>query len=74
LLDYRTFLTELQRLPGDIPMMLEHLPVEEYPLARQYMLRAMEAQVSILSLGNHKSFCSYLPNDPYPKNLWNPFA
>jgi sugar phosphate isomerase/epimerase len=37
-LDYRTFLTELHRLPGDVPLMLEHLPVEEYPLAQKYVL------------------------------------
>jgi sugar phosphate isomerase/epimerase len=37
-LDYRTFLTELDRLPGDVPLILEHLPAEEYPLAQQYVL------------------------------------
>ena len=37
-LDYRTYLQELSRLPGDIPLILEHLPQEEYPLARAYVL------------------------------------
>jgi len=37
-LDYRTFLTELDRLPGDVPLILEHLPADEYPLAQQYVL------------------------------------
>ena len=37
-LDYRVFLRELNRLPGDIPLMLEHLPQEEYPPAREYVL------------------------------------
>lgn len=32
-LDYRTYLTELSRLPG-VPLMLEHLKAEEYALAR----------------------------------------
>jgi sugar phosphate isomerase/epimerase len=42
-LDYRTFLTELSRLPGDIPLMLEHLPAAEYPLAQQYVLEQAQA-------------------------------
>ena len=42
-LDYLTFLTELDRLPGDVPLILEHLPAEEYPLAQQYVLE--KAQV-----------------------------
>jgi sugar phosphate isomerase/epimerase len=37
-LDYHTFLTELDRLPGDVPLILEHLPAEEYPLAQRYVL------------------------------------
>lgn len=37
-LDYRTFLTELNRLPGDVPLMMEHLPnKEEYDLAKGYI-------------------------------------
>jgi sugar phosphate isomerase/epimerase len=42
-LDYHTFLTELDRLPGDIPLILEHLPSEEYPLAQQYVLNQAES-------------------------------
>lgn len=37
-LDYRTFLTELNSLPRNIPLIIEHLPQEEYPLAQQYVL------------------------------------
>jgi sugar phosphate isomerase/epimerase len=37
-LDYRTFLRELSRLPGDVPLILEHLPAEEYPRAREFVL------------------------------------
>jgi sugar phosphate isomerase/epimerase len=33
-LDYSTYLTELDRHPGGIPLMLEHLPDDEYALAR----------------------------------------
>ncbi len=37
-LDYKVFLQELRRLPRDVPLILEHLPQEEYPAAREYML------------------------------------
>ena len=37
-LDYRVFLQELSRLPGDVPLILEHLPQEEYPAAREYVV------------------------------------
>jgi sugar phosphate isomerase/epimerase len=37
-LDYRTFLRELARLPGDVPLLLEHLPQKEYPAAREYVM------------------------------------
>jgi sugar phosphate isomerase/epimerase len=37
-LDYKVFLQELSRLPRDVPLILEHLPQEEYPAAREYML------------------------------------
>ena len=37
-LDYQVFLRELSRLPGDVPLLLEHLPQEEYPAAREYVL------------------------------------
>jgi sugar phosphate isomerase/epimerase len=37
-LDYRTLLRELNRLPADLPIMLEHLPkAEEYDLAAAYV-------------------------------------
>lgn len=41
-LDYCTFLTELNRLPGNVPLILEHLPGEEYPLAQKYVLDKAE--------------------------------
>jgi sugar phosphate isomerase/epimerase len=37
-LDYRVFLQELSRLPGDVPLLLEHLPQAEYPAAREYVV------------------------------------
>jgi sugar phosphate isomerase/epimerase len=37
-LDYTVFLQELNRLPRDVPLILEHLPQEEYPLARKYLI------------------------------------
>ncbi len=37
-LDYAVFLKELARLPGDIPLIIEHLPQDEYPIARDYIL------------------------------------
>ena len=37
-LNYKTYLTELNRLPGEVPIMLEHLSsVEEYTMARDYL-------------------------------------
>lgn len=46
-LDYRVFLQELSRLPRDVPLILEHLPQEEYPLAREYIVEvAAEAGLS----------------------------
>lgn len=33
-LDYRSYLTELERLPRDVPLLLEHLEGEEYAEAR----------------------------------------
>lgn len=41
-LDYRVFLQELNQLPGDVPLLLEHLPQDEYPAARQYVLDVAE--------------------------------
>jgi sugar phosphate isomerase/epimerase len=37
-LDYGVFLYELSRLPGDFPLILEHLPQEEYPKAQKYVM------------------------------------
>ena len=37
-LDYRTYLRELGKIPGDIPLMLEHLPdAEEYSAAADHL-------------------------------------
>ncbi len=36
-LDYATYLMELERQSGNVPLMLEHLPDEEYPAARDYI-------------------------------------
>jgi sugar phosphate isomerase/epimerase len=36
-LDYPAFLEELDNLDADIPIALEHLPAEEYPLAAEYL-------------------------------------
>lgn len=33
-LDYRTYLRQLDRLPGDVPLLLEHLPDADYAIAR----------------------------------------
>jgi sugar phosphate isomerase/epimerase len=46
-LDYRTFLQELAHLPGDLPLLLEHLPQEEYPAAREHVL-GVAAQVGLV--------------------------
>jgi sugar phosphate isomerase/epimerase len=37
-LDYQVFLQELSRLPGNVPLLLEHLPQEEYSAARSYVV------------------------------------
>jgi len=37
-LDYRVFLQELSRLPGDVPLILEHLPQGEYAAAHEYVV------------------------------------
>ena len=41
-LDYRTFLTEMSRLPVDTPFILEHLPQEAFPAAQTYVLGVAE--------------------------------
>jgi sugar phosphate isomerase/epimerase len=38
-LDYRTYLRELHRMPAEIPLLLEHLPDEDYAPARDHLLR-----------------------------------
>ena len=46
-LDYRTYLGELAKLPGDIPVMLEHLPnAEEYAAAADH-IRLIAAQEGV---------------------------
>jgi sugar phosphate isomerase/epimerase len=45
-LDYGVFLQELSRLPGDVPLILEHLPQEEYPAAREYVV-GVAAQIGL---------------------------
>lgn len=46
-LDYRTFLTELDKLPADMPLMLEHLPsAEEYAMAARH-IRAVAEELDI---------------------------
>lgn len=42
-LDYPVFLSELSKLDPDTPLVLEHLPAEEYPLAADY-LRSLARQ------------------------------
>lgn len=43
-LDYGVFLRELAKLEPDTPLMLEHLPAEEYPPAAQYVREVAEAE------------------------------
>jgi sugar phosphate isomerase/epimerase len=45
-LDYRAFLSSAQRANPDLPIMLEHLPQEEYPAAAEYV-RAVGAELGI---------------------------
>jgi len=45
-LDYKVFLSELSRLRGDVPLILEHLPQEEYSAAREYVL-GVAAQIGV---------------------------
>ena len=42
-LDYGVYLRELARLPGDVPLILEHLPQEAYPAARAAVVAAADA-------------------------------
>jgi sugar phosphate isomerase/epimerase len=44
-LDYRVFLSELNKLDADTPLMLEHLPDEqEYSLAAQHVREVAAAE------------------------------
>jgi len=45
-LNYKVFLQELSRLPGDLPLILEHLAPDEYPLAREYVV-GVAAQIGL---------------------------
>ncbi|MBI2191206.1 MAG: sugar phosphate isomerase/epimerase [Planctomycetes bacterium] len=46
-LDYRSFLSELDRLDPDVPLMMEHLPsAEEYTLAAAY-IRSVASQLAV---------------------------
>jgi sugar phosphate isomerase/epimerase len=45
-LDYTVYLQELNRLPGDVPLILEHLPQQEYSTAREYVM-GMAAQAGV---------------------------
>lgn len=37
-LDYATYLTEISKLPGDTPLMMEHLKPEEYACSRDHIV------------------------------------
>jgi len=45
-LDYKVFLQELSRLHRDVPLILEHLAPDEYPLARGYVV-GVAAQIGL---------------------------
>ena len=50
-LDYRTFLTEMAKLPADMPIMLEHLPdADEYALAAEHV-RAVANEMNVSLAG-----------------------
>jgi sugar phosphate isomerase/epimerase len=42
-IDYRTYLTELAKLPREVPLMLEHLTGDEYATARDVVFAAGDA-------------------------------
>ncbi len=46
-LDYRVFLHEMQRLPSDTPLMLEHLPKEEDYIQAAHYVRSVAGQEGI---------------------------
>lgn len=43
MIDYRTYLTELAKLPREVPLMLEHLKGDEYATARDVVFAAGDA-------------------------------
>jgi len=45
-LDYKVFLQELSHLPGEAPLILEHLPQGEYAAAREYVV-GVAAQIGV---------------------------
>jgi sugar phosphate isomerase/epimerase len=45
-LDYGVYLTELAKLEQDVPLMIEHLSEEDYPLAADH-IRSVAAQVGV---------------------------
>ena len=48
-LDYDTYLTELSKLPADVPLMIEHLNAEQLPKAVDFLLlKAQEVGVSFV--------------------------
>jgi sugar phosphate isomerase/epimerase len=48
-LDYGVYLTELSKLPADVPLMIEHLNAEQLPKAVDYLLlKAKEVGVSFV--------------------------
>ena len=63
-LDYGVYLQELARLPGDMPLLLEHLPQGAFPAARRAIVHAAaQAEVPLYrpSANNrtHKSGANY---------------
>ena len=51
-LDYRVYLGELAKLPGDIPVMLEHLPnAEEYAAAANHIRQIAEEEGLLHAFG-----------------------
>lgn len=54
-LDYHTFLSAMSQLPIDTPLILEHLPQEEYPPAQAYVLESARlAGVDFYTPTSHK--------------------
>jgi len=49
-LDYRTYLALIDRLPGDVPLLLEHLPDDQYAAARDAVF-AIGAGIGVAFVG-----------------------